>query len=106
MDRRKKQELRKESLGKVRDEILAERAAALARISRTFRRQVERLDFMRSQIPAVVGPKRAKHRAAYEALRCKAETYRWYLKVQREVNGLYDGEGFEREHPIPGPLED
>lgn len=105
MDRHKKRELQRESLGKVRHEIVAERAAALARISRAFTRQIERLHLMREQIPGTLGPKRCKHAAAYEALRRKAETYRWYLKVQREVNGLYDGETFEASNPIPAPLD-
>jgi hypothetical protein len=106
VDRHKKNEMRRESLDRVRGEIVAERAAALARIGRTFARQVGRLEHMRREMANTAGAKRAKHLAAYEALRRKAETYRWYLKVQREVNGLYDGDTFESRYPIPGPLED
>ena len=105
VDRHKKHELRKESLGRVRKEIVAERVATLARITRTLERQLSRLQRMRSQIPSIVGSKREKHLAAYEDLRCKAATYRWYLKVQREVNGLYDGDSLESQYPIPGPLK-
>jgi hypothetical protein len=106
MDRHKRQELRKESLDRTRREITAERAAALARITRTLERQLSRLHKMRRDIPTILGSKREKHLAAYAALRDKAEVYRWYLKVQREVNGLYDGDTLEERYPIPGPLGD
>ena len=106
MDRHKKQELRRESLDRTRREMLAERAAALARITRTLERQLSRLHRMRRDIPTILGPKRKKHLATYAALRDKAEIYRWYLKVQREVNGLYDGDTLEERYPIPGPLTD
>ena len=106
MDRHKKAQMRKESLDRTRREMLAERAAALARITRTLERQLARLEQMRHHIPAITGSKRAKHLNAYEALRGKAEIWRWYLKVQREVNGLYDGDTLEERYPIPGPLAD
>jgi len=98
--------MQQDSLDRTRREMVAERAAALARITLTLQRQLERLEQMRLQIPETRGAKRAKHLAAYEALRDKAEIWRWYLRVQREVNGLYDGDTLEERFPIPGPLAD
>jgi hypothetical protein len=104
MDRFKKQEMRRESLAKVRKEILAERAAALARITRTLERHLARLHYLRREVRSTRGAERETRRAAYEKTRGQARTYLWYLKVQREVNGLYDNEGLERRYRIPGPL--
>jgi len=84
--------------------MVAERAAALARITRTLERHLSQLHAMRQQIPPAERHGNTERVAAYEAVRRKTETWLWYLKVQREANGLVDGEELERRYPIPGPI--
>ena len=106
MDRFRKQELRRESLARIGNEIVAERAASLARITNTLERQLARLDALRREIRSTTGAVPEHQLTAYETTRRRARTYLWYLKVQREVNGLFDGETLDARYPIPGPISD
>jgi hypothetical protein len=85
-------------------EILAEKAAALARIAGRLEGLLAELERLGEQIPALSGPERERslesHRLALE----EARLYRWYLDVQREAVGLRRHEGLDRLYPLPPPI--
>ena len=105
MDRHRKRELQHRSLGRLRNEIAAERAAALTRITRTLERHCAHARDLWVEIRDNDDEPSSERCAAYEAARRQAGTYLWYLRVQREVNGLFDGDTLEERYAIPAPLE-
>ena len=86
------------------EELQAERAAALARISRRLERLLEQLSATREQIAQAGADDRARVVAEYRELRRQAVKYRWYLEVQREALGLRQHQKLDEFYPIP-PLE-
>ena len=88
-------------------ELVAERAAALARIAGTLEELLQRLDGVRAEIAkARLSPgQRAALGDEYRALREKARLYHWYLRVQREAIGFFRHDGLDERYPIPGQLE-
>jgi hypothetical protein len=85
-------------------ELVAERAAALARIAETFERLSRRL----AQAGAALAGQGATDGAlaAYRALRREALRWRWYLEVQREAVGFLRHDDLERLYPVPPPARD
>ncbi len=72
----------------VEGELQQERAAALGRIGRTFEQKLARLRDLRARAAGVVGEARAALVTEYRAAVADAKTWRFYLIVQREANGL------------------
>src|SRR3954471_12943001 len=87
-------------------EIVAEKAAALARIARTLESHVERLRGMHESLRAQPVEDRGPALAEYEELRQTALRWRWYLEVQREAMGLRRHDGMDDLYPILPPPAD
>jgi hypothetical protein len=85
-------------------ELNDERAAALARISRTLEALIELARESRRRIDTLEGAARDAETARYRDLRERAQTYRWYLEVQREAIGLRQHQLIDQFYEIPGPL--
>lgn len=85
-------------------ELQAERAAALARISRRLERLLEQLHATREQLAHARDEDRARDLAAYRELRKEAVKYRWYLEVQREAIGLRQHQHLDEFYQIPPEL--
>jgi hypothetical protein len=93
-----------EGFASTQKEILAEKAAALARIARTLESHVERLGVLREELRTLPAPARAEARLRYEEARQTALRWRWYLEVQREAMGLLRHERLDELYPIdPAP---
>jgi hypothetical protein len=106
VDQQRKRELQHESLGRLREEIVAERAATLSRITRALEQRCSHVHALLAEIRADPEPPSDARRAAYETARRQAALWLWYLRVQREVNGLFDGDTLDERYPIPGPLRE
>jgi hypothetical protein len=85
-------------------ELAAERAEALSRISRTLERLIEQLRLSAGRLPTLEASDRATELANYRQLRREAMKYRWYLDVQRESIGLRYHESLDRYYAVPGPI--
>jgi len=93
-----------ESFAQTERELLAERVAALARISGALESLVSRLWIAHEQLAASTGDARVSQLASYRALREDVLRYRWYLDVQRESLGLSPDRSLDALYPIPDPL--
>lgn len=93
-----------ESFARTRDEINAEKAAALARIAGTLQGCITRLHDLRDRAGHLDGKALADAQRAYGRTREKAKLYLWYLRIQREVLGFTDNRHLEEVYPIPGRL--
>src|SRR5262245_34951687 len=82
-------------------ELQAERAAALARISRRLERLINQLQTTREQIAQSSDEDREKNVTAYREIREQAVKYRWYLEVQREAIGLRQHQHVDEFYRIP-----
>lgn len=85
-------------------ELNGERAAALARVARTFESILERLADARSRLPAS-GDARREALAQYAELRQRALQYRWYLEVQREAIGIRRHQMLDEFYRIPPAID-
>lgn len=82
-----------------------ERAAALARISRTLESLLTQLDETRARIADARDQARAREVTKYQELHQRATLYRWYLEVQREALGLRHHHRLDEFYRIPAPIE-
>jgi len=95
---------RAESVGRVENEIRAEKAATLGRAG-------ERLETALNELRAVAqrlaGPldesRRDELRAAYRAARERVRTARLHLLIQREAIGLRNHRVVDQQFPEPAP---
>jgi hypothetical protein len=87
-------------------ELNEERAATLARISRTLESLIDQLHAAGDRIMHGHARDRQHEIAAYRELRARALTYRWYLEVQRESLGLRQHHGLDEFYPIPPVIPD
>lgn len=94
-----------DSFARVEKELVAERAAALARIAGRLGELVARLAETRAVLASLAGEERRARLGEYQVLRAEARLYRWYLEVQREALGLRRHDGLDEFYPIPAPLE-
>ena len=86
-------------------ELNDERAAALLRISKTLESLMLQLRASRERVrAAAAGADRERELVAWQSLRARAVTYRWYLEVQREALGLRRHEVLDEFYEMP-PLE-
>jgi len=81
-----------------------ERAAALARISRTLESTLEQLQAIRVRVERESSTASAADAAEYKRVRARALQYRWYLEVQREALGLRYHGFLDCFYAVPGPL--
>jgi hypothetical protein len=87
-------------------ELNEERAAALARISRTLEALIAQLHDLRATLtPGPAGDAAASQRQrlldAYRQVREQAVRYRWYLEVQREAIGLRQHHHLDEFYAVP-----
>lgn len=85
-------------------EMMRERASSLRRVSGKLETLIDRLQAIRSALPAARPQERTGLQAEYARLRAEAETQRWYMIVQREAMGLFHHEDVDQLYAIPGPL--
>ncbi|HVZ21716.1 MAG TPA: hypothetical protein VG871_11670 [Vicinamibacterales bacterium] len=93
-----------DSHARLLNELNEERAAALARISRTLESLIDLARDSRRRLDTLEGAARDAETAHYRDLRERAKTYRWYLEVQREAIGLRQHQLIDQFYEIPGPL--
>ena len=85
-------------------ELNEERAAALMRISNTLTSLIAKLHEARERFAHLRESDRPDAIREYQKLREQAQTYRWYLEVQREAIGFRRHEGLEQFYRIPDQL--
>lgn len=91
-------------LGHTEQELAAERAAALRRIAGTLETLLSDLATLRARFEMACPRDRAALRERYEGVRERAQEYRWYLRVQREANGLRRHDDVDAAYPVPSRL--
>ncbi|MFP3941428.1 MAG: hypothetical protein ACLF0P_14105, partial [Thermoanaerobaculia bacterium] len=93
-----------EAHDKTLQEIVAERAAALSRVSRGLERRIGHARALRREAQeAPRGPERERRAHEFNRARKDAATWLWYLIVQREANGLTDHSEIRKLYPLPEP---
>jgi HAMP domain-containing protein len=91
-----------DGVGHLEHELMAERAAALARIAETLEGHLSRLRRAAARLEAGTGAAEPREaRDAYPALRAAARRWRWYLEVQREAVGFLRHDDLDRLYPLP-----
>jgi hypothetical protein len=106
-DSRERYRARLESLTRTEAEIVAEQASALGRAARALESRLTECAELQAAFAAVseAVPDGAQRRQAlqlrYAEVRKEAETYRWYLVVQREAMGMRRHEQLDRFYPMP-----
>lgn len=96
-----------EAHDKTLQEIVAERAAALSRVSRGLERRIDRARTLRHEAEeAPPGPERERRTDDFTRAREDAATWLWYLIVQREANGLTNHTEIRKLYPLPAPFAD
>lgn len=93
-----------EALEDTRREILAERAAALKRITEGLETRLDELEDLAQRIERAPEPERPRRIAEFNERRHEARRWLWYLTVQREANGLREHSAVEERYEIPPPL--
>lgn len=87
-------------------ELVAERVAALSRISRTLEALLVELQASAGRLAGLRGQDRSPELAHHRDVRARAVKYRWYLEVQREVIGLRGNEDLDRFYRVPAAIEE
>jgi hypothetical protein len=82
-------------------ELNEERAAALARISRTLESLISQLQQARDHVFAASPDNREHAIGVFRELRSRALEYRWYLEVQREAMGMRHHHNLDEYFKIP-----
>ncbi len=83
-------------------EIIREMAAALGRAGEKVDYALLRLELTGKALAAATDPaERARHAAAFNALRAEAITARYELRVHREAVGIRRNADLDRDYPIP-----
>jgi hypothetical protein len=82
-------------------ELLKERAGALGRTGSILEAHLEQCQRLLEQLRMAKGRERTRLVREYRAARTEAETWRWYLTMQREAIGLRHHEDVDRQYPIP-----
>lgn len=93
-----------QGLAGTENEILAEKAATLARIAGRLEALLQQLGELSAGLEALSVSERAQAIEAYGAVREQARLYRWYVEVQREALGLLRHEGLDELYPVPEPI--
>lgn len=93
-----------EALEDTRREILAERAAALKRITEGLETRLDELEALRHRVTRAPEPERSRWAAEFNERRREARRWLWYLTVQREANGLREHSAVEERYEIPPAL--
>jgi hypothetical protein len=88
----------------VEKEILKEKASGLGRTAQKLEALLARFAELEREASAAIGPKRDALAAEHEKTRKLAETWSWYLCIQREALGLYVHQDVEALYPVPRPL--
>jgi hypothetical protein len=92
---------------KLLGEIRSEKASALGRIARTLEGSLARLDVLRARAArSTCSHERLRLVRAFNEERRTAETWRWYLTVQREAIGFRRHDDLERKYPVPQRLRE
>lgn len=92
---------REDAHSRLQRELFEERASALRRIAGKLERRLEALVELEAEIAGLDGDARTEAVARYRELYQQAETYRWYLIVQRECLGLTDHSEVGKAYPVP-----
>lgn len=88
----------------IEKEILKEKAAGLGRTAQKLESLLARCAELEQEASTATGPKRDALAAEHEATRKLAETWSWYLCIQREALGLFVHTDVEALYPVPRPL--
>lgn len=92
---------RAEALDKTVEELQAERAKSMGRVGQRLEGYLFELKALVARFAETPSSEREPLREQYRALRKEAETWRWYLEVQREALGLYRHDELYAAYPIP-----
>lgn len=93
---------REEALGQIQQEVRQEQASALGRVAARLESFLAELAELEKVLSTVTGEARAPLLHQHAVLRKEAETFRWYLQVQREAMGIRRGQdNLEGHYPIP-----
>lgn len=88
-----------EPLDALQHEVVAEKAATLARLARRFEAALAALAAFEAETAAGAGDA-----ARHEALLQAAGEALWHLVIQRELCGLRDGEALMRNYAVPAAV--
>ena len=92
-----------EALARTEGELRAEIASSLGRVARVLEAALDELTPLDQKLRGASAS--AGDAERHEVLRRRAETYRWYLIVQREAIGLRHHGDIEDRYVIPRRLE-
>ena len=98
---------REEALGQIAQEVKKEQASSLGRVAARLEAFLTELTEVEKVLATVEGEPRAKLLHQHAVLRKEAETFRWYLQVQREAMGIRRGQdNLQEYYPIPRAIKE
>jgi hypothetical protein len=92
---------REEALGKIEQELRGEQASALGRMGRKLEKAIEELAALELLLSTLEGDQRKGFVAQHAAVRKDAQTWAWYLEIQREAMGLRNHAAVRELYRIP-----
>ena len=98
---------REEALGQIAQEVKKEQASSLGRVAARLESFLADLVEVEKVLAGLEGPERRPLLHQHAVLRQEAQTFRWYLQVQREALGIHRGQDNLAEHyPIPKAISE
>lgn len=93
---------REQALGQIQQEVKKEQASSLGRVAARLEAFLAELVEVEKVLGGLTGPARAPLLHQHAVLRQEAQTFRWYLQVQREALGIHRGQdNLSETYPIP-----